>query len=121
MSGLDQPVRVSFVVRNTGSRAGTDVPQVYLRDDVASVTTPVRKLVGFEKVTLQPAESRRVSIEIPAVALSLWNAEMRRVVEPGRFSVMVAASAEDVRLHGSFEVQANRNNHEKLKKTSQIR
>ena len=97
---------MSFVVPNTGSRAGADVPQVHLRDDIGSVTTPVRKLVDFEKVTREPAESRRVSIEIPADALSLWNAEMTLVVEPGRFSAMVAASAEDVRWHCSFEVQA---------------
>ena len=106
IASVEQPVRVTFVVRNTGSRAGADVPQLYLRDDVASVTTPVRKLVGFEKVILQPGESRRLSIQIAPAALSLWNAQMKRVVEPGRFSVMVAASAEDVRLHGNFEVQA---------------
>ncbi len=103
---VEQPIRVSFVVRNNGSRPGADVPQLYLRDDVASVTTPMRRLVGFEKVTLQAGESRRVSIPIPPAELSLWNAQMKRVVEAGQFSVMVAASAEDVRLRGGFEVQA---------------
>ncbi len=101
----DQSVRVSFVLRNAGSRPGADVPQVYLRDEVASVTTPVCKLVGFEKLTLQPGESRRVSILIPPAEMSLWNSQMKRVVEPGRFSVMVAASADDVRLQGTFEVK----------------
>jgi len=102
----DGDVKVSFTVKNTGARAGKEVAQVYVRDDVSSVTTPVMKLAGFEKVALQAGESRRVTITIPSLELALWNTAMKRVVEPGSFTVMVAASAEDVRLKGRFEVIA---------------
>ena len=96
---------VSFVLTNTGARAGKEVAQVYVRDEVSSVTTPVMRLVGFEKVELKPGESRRVVIRVPTSELALWNRQMKRVVEPGTFTVMVAASAEDVRLQGKFEVK----------------
>jgi beta-glucosidase len=102
----DGDVKVSFTVKNTGARAGKEVAQVYVRDEVSSVTTPVMKLAGFEKVALQAGESRRVTITIPSLELALWNTAMKRVVEPGTFTVMVAASAEDVRLKGRFEVVA---------------
>jgi beta-glucosidase len=103
---LDGDVKVSFTVKNTGARAGKEVAQVYVRDDISSVTTPVMKLAGFEKVALQAGESRRLTIIIPSRELALWNTAMKRVVEPGSFTVMVAASAEDVRLKGRFEVVA---------------
>ena len=100
----DGEVKLSFTLKNTGTRAGKEVAQVYLGDDVSSVTTPVMKLVGFAKVALEPGESRRVTVTIPPSELALWNAQMERVVEPGSFTAMVAASAEDVRLTGHFEV-----------------
>lgn len=96
--------KVSFIVKNTGLRAGKEAAQVYIRDEVSSVTTPVMKLAGFEKVTLQPGEQQRVTITIPSTELSLWNRDMKRVIEPGFFTVMVAASAEEIKLSGRFEV-----------------
>ena len=77
-------MRLSFTVQNTGSRSGKEVAQVYLRDDVSSVVTPVMKLVGFTKVELQAGESRRISMTIPPSELALWNRQMERVVEPAR-------------------------------------
>lgn len=97
-------VHLSFVVKNTGNRSGKDVPQVYLRDDVSSVTTPEMKLVGFTKIELQPGESRRLEIIIPHGELALWNRDMKRVVEPGGFTLMVGSSAEAISLRGSFQV-----------------
>ena len=99
-------VRLSFVVKNTGSRAGKDVPQVYLRDDVSSVTTPEMKLVGFTKIELQPGESRRLEVTISNSELALWNRQMKRVVEPGSFTLMVGSSAETIALRGGFQVTA---------------
>jgi beta-glucosidase len=96
---------VSFVLANTGARAGKEVAQVYVRDEVSSVTTPAMRLVDFAKVALPPGESRRIVARIPATELALWNRQMKRVVEPGTFTVMIAASAEDVRLKGTFEVK----------------
>jgi beta-glucosidase len=97
-------VHLSFDLKNTGNRPGKEVAQIYIRDDVSSVTTPVMRLTGFEKVELRPGESRRLAITIPAMELALWDADMHRVVEPGTFTLMVGASAEDIRLHSSFEV-----------------
>ncbi len=96
---------VSFTLSNTGARAGKEVAQVYVRQDVSSVTTPVMRFVGFEKIELKAGESRRVAIRVPASELAVWNRQMKRAIEPGRFTVMVAASAEDVRLKGQFDVK----------------
>jgi len=100
----DGEPKVSFTLKNTGARAGKEVAQIYVRDDVSSVTTPVMKLAGFEKVMLQPGEGRRIAIHVPSGELALWNGAMQRVVEPGSFGVMVGASAQDIRLRGTFQV-----------------
>jgi beta-glucosidase len=100
-------VRLSFTVSNVGSRDGKEVAQVYLRDEVSSTTTPTMRLYRFNKIPLRPGGSRRLEFEIPVSELALWDADMRRVVEPGSFEVMVGASAEDVRLRGKFEVRSD--------------
>ena len=103
----DGRVRVSFTVRNTGTKPGKEAAQVYIRDLVSSTTTPVLRLRRFAKVSLAPAESRTLEFEIPVSELTLWNAEMKRVVEPGEFDIAVGASAEDIKFHGKFAVEAN--------------
>ena len=110
--GTDAAAKVSFVVKNTGGRAGKEVAQVYIRDEVSSVTTPVMRLAGFEKIELPPGESRTVTVTIPPSELSLWNVAMKRVVEPGWFSVLVGASAADIRLRGRFEVVVGEQAHD---------
>ena len=110
--GTDAAAKVSFVVKNTGGRAGKEVAQVYIRDEVSSVTTPVMRLAGFVKIELPPGESRTVTVTIPPSELSLWNVAMKRVVEPGWFSVLVGASAADIRLRGRFEVVAGKQVHD---------
>ena len=94
----DGDVRLSFTVRNTGNREGKDEPQVYLRDDISSGATPMMKLAGFTKIELAPGESRRVTMTIPSRELALWDRQMRRVVEPGAFTVLVGSSAETICL-----------------------
>ncbi|QNM84038.1 glycoside hydrolase family 3 C-terminal domain-containing protein [Sphingomonas sabuli] len=79
--------RVLVDVTNTGRRAGDEVVQLYLRDDEASVTRPVIELKRFQRVTLQPGERRTVTFELTPRDLSLWNIDMKRVVEPGTFTV----------------------------------
>jgi beta-glucosidase len=98
--------RISFTLTNSGKRAGKEVAQVYIRQEVASVTTPVMKLAGFAKIDLAPGETRRVTMTIPRAEFELWNRAMKRVIEEGTFSVMVGASAEDVRLRGRFKIQS---------------
>lgn len=87
---------VSVDVQNTGRRAGDEVVQLYIRDPVASMTRPVKELKGFQRVSLQPGEKRRVEIVLDRDQLGFWNREMRYVVEPGEFRVMVGSSSADV-------------------------
>jgi beta-glucosidase len=95
------PVTVSVDVTNTGSRAGDEVVQVYVRDKVSSVTRPVRELRAFGRITLAPGERRTVSFALDRSAFEMWNRQMRRVVEPGEFEIMVgpnSASTQNVTL-----------------------
>lgn len=89
-------VTVTVRVTNTGKRAGDEVVQVYLRDEISSVTRPVKELVGFRRVTLQPGETRDVAIAIEPRAFAMWNAEMKRVTEPGTFAIMTGPNSEDL-------------------------
>jgi beta-glucosidase len=91
-----EAVDVSVNVQNTGSRAGDEVVQVYVRDLVASVTRPVRELKAFKRVSLAPGETKTVTLSLPAEAFSFWNQEMQRVVEPGDFEILVGSNSEAV-------------------------
>jgi beta-glucosidase len=86
-------LEVTVHVTNTGSVAGDEVVQLYLRDDVASVTRPVQELRGFQRVHLAPRESRPVRFVIGEQALALYDSSMTRVVEPGTFTVWVGPDA----------------------------
>ncbi len=97
-------VDVSVDVTNTGSRAGDEVVQLYLRDDYSSVTTPDKVLRGFERVPLAPGETRTVTFTLKPEHLQLYNADRKWVVEPGRFTVMIGASSTDIRARGTFVV-----------------
>jgi beta-glucosidase len=99
--------KVSVHIRNTGSVEGAEVVQLYVRDEVASVTTPERALKGFARVVLRSGEDRVVSFVVGPEQMSLWNREMHRVVEPGTFKIMVGSSSSDIRLTDSLEVKNN--------------
>jgi beta-glucosidase len=101
--GPSGKVSVTVDVANTGSRAGDEVVQLYLRDVVSSVTRPVKELRGFERVTLAPGEKKTVTFTLGPDALSLVDRRMQRVVEPGRFEVKAGASSDTV-VTGTFEV-----------------
>jgi beta-glucosidase len=98
-------ITVSATVRNTGSRDGAEVVQLYINDVVASVTRPVKELKGFRKVALRAGETRTVEFQLGPEELSMLDRQLKRVVEPGEFAVMVGASSEDIRLTGKFEVR----------------
>jgi len=97
-------VTVSISVKNTGSLEGDEVVQLYTRDLVSSVTTYEKNLRGFERLHLKPGETRTVSFTLAPDALGLWNRDMRFVVEPGKFRVMIGSSSEDIRLTGEFSI-----------------
>lgn len=105
--GVQGQVRVSCTVRNTGNRAGDEVVQLYLHDEYSSVTTYTKVLRGFERITLQPGESKEVSFLLTPQELGLWDIHNEFTVEPGRFAVMIGASSEDIRLDGAFEIVRN--------------
>ncbi len=87
--------KVSVWVYNTGDRAGAEVVQLYVRDDFSSVTRPVKELKGFERIFLKPGEKKRIEFLITPDDLSFYNAEMKHVVEPGTFTIMVGNSSRD--------------------------
>jgi beta-glucosidase len=95
---------VTVTVRNTGARAGAEVVQLYVRDDVASVTRPVKALRAFERIVLEPGEARTVTFRLGPDDLAFYNHEMQRVVEPGTFTVWVGTSSADERQRARFEV-----------------
>jgi beta-glucosidase len=94
---------VSVEVENSGTRAGDEVVQLYIRDVVASMSRPVKELKGFQRVALRPSEKRRVEFTLSHDHLAFWNREMRYVVEPGEFRVMVGSNSRDV-IEAKFEV-----------------
>ena len=95
-------VTVRCTVTNTGDRTGDEVVQLYLTDDVSSVTTYTKVLRGFERITLAPGESRSLTFTLGPQEMGLWDKDMRFTVEPGSFTVGVGASSQDIRLEGHF-------------------
>jgi beta-glucosidase len=82
-------------VTNTGSRTGTETVQLYIRDLVSSVTRPIKELKGFEKIELRPGETKTVALDITPESLAFYDVNMKYVVEPGDFEIMVGNSSRD--------------------------
>ena len=95
---------VSFTLTNSGQRDGYEVAQLYISDPVASVAQPALALRGFQKLHLKAGESRRVEFALGYDELSIIDANMKRVVEPGDFNIKVGASSADIRLEGKLTV-----------------
>jgi beta-glucosidase len=91
-------------VKNTGQREGDEVAQMYIHEKVTTVTTYEKQLRGFERVHLNPGETKTVNFTLTPDDLSIWNRDMHFVVEPGTFEVMIGASSEDIKLNGAFEI-----------------
>ena len=91
--GVGEEATVSVAVTNTGSVAGDEVVQMYIRDQVSSLTRPIMELKGFQRIALEPGETRKVTFTITPDQLAFLNARMERVVEPGLFDVMVGTSS----------------------------
>ena len=102
----DGSVTVSVPVTNTGAVAGAEVVQFYVADPESSVDRPVKELKGFDKVFLQPGETKTVSVQLTRESLSFFDAAKHAwVAEPGRFDVLVGASSADIRGSVSFELK----------------
>lgn len=85
---------ISVKVKNTGQYKGTEVVQLYISDLVGSVTRPVKELKGFKRIELAPSEEKEVVFELPLHSLAFWNIAMKKVVEPGKFKIMVGTDSE---------------------------
>ena len=93
----------SVDVTNTGKLEGEEVVQLYIQDEVASVTRPVKELKGFQKIKLKPGETKTVSFEITANMLSFFDKDLLEVIEPGEFKIMISGNSVDL-IETSFEV-----------------
>jgi beta-glucosidase len=98
-------LEIQLQVKNIGGRPGTETIQLYLEDMVSSVATPVKQLRGFTRLTLAPGEAKSCSFKLTPDDLALYDQDLRRVVEPGQFRVMVGSSSQDIRLSGEFQVR----------------
>lgn len=94
----DGEFTLALTVRNTGERSGAEVVQLYLHDPVASVVQPVQRLVGYTRVPLEPGESRRLRVTVPADVASFTGRDGRRVVEPGDLELRFATSSTDTTM-----------------------
>jgi beta-glucosidase len=95
--------KIYVTVKNTGNRKGDEVVQLYLRDEYASVSRPLKELKAFKRITLEPGESRQVELSLPYRSFGLWNKDLKFVVEPGMFDILICKDAENILLRGKIE------------------
>ncbi|MBI5471569.1 MAG: glycoside hydrolase family 3 C-terminal domain-containing protein, partial [Ignavibacteriae bacterium] len=98
----NQELKISVDVKNDGKMAGKEIVQLYIQDEVASVTRPVKELKGFRKILLKPGELKSVDFTLTPEDLQFYNLEMKRVIEPGFFNVFVGGNSDDV-IAAQFE------------------
>lgn len=98
-------IKVKVSIRNTGKCDGQEVVQLYVRDLVSSVVTPVHELKGFQKVNVLQGETKVVEILIPVASLAVYNREMQRVVEPGGFELQAGSASNDIRIKKLITVE----------------
>jgi beta-glucosidase len=97
-------VTISFRLTNTSNRTGTEISQLYIYDELSIVIRPVKQLMGFARVELKAGESAEISFSLSANELGFYDRNMRFIVEPGFFQVMIGSSSKDIRLKGRFKV-----------------
>jgi beta-glucosidase len=103
--GTSDSTRVSVKITNTGPIAGDEVVQLYICDELSSVARPVNELKGFRRLHLEPGSSGEVQFTINPEMLSMLNQDMEKVLEPGRFRIMVGASSKDIRQRIYLEIE----------------
>ncbi len=91
---MGDPIRVSIDITNVGDVYGKEVCQIYLQDEYASVLRPIRELIGFEKVSLKPGETKSIKFNITAEDMSFTGIDMKKHIEPGKFNVFVGGSSD---------------------------
>jgi len=101
----EERLTASFELTNTGATAGSEAVQLYLRDRVASLVRPVQELKDFQKIALQPGESRTVQFVIDREKLSFYDAQLQWVAEPGEFELQIGSASDEIRLRDQFLLQ----------------
>jgi beta-glucosidase len=101
---VDGEVTVKVDVKNTGKVAGDEVVQLYINDIIATVPRPVKELKAFKRINLHPNETKTIEMKVKAESLSFYNLDMKWVVEPGKFTVMIGSSSDTILLEEEFEV-----------------
>ncbi len=101
----DETCHIEVTVKNTGAMDGKEVVQLYVRDKVSSVVTPVKELKRFEKVLIKAGESVKVQFDLPLSELSLYNVDMKKVVEPGEFELQVGTASDQILLQKTIRVK----------------
>jgi beta-glucosidase len=103
----DALAKVSFTVTNTGNRAGAEVAELYVGQQNPRVPRPIKELKGFEKVFLQPGDSRRITLELDQHSFAYFNTATEQWdALPDTYNILVGASSQDLRLQGQFELQS---------------
>ncbi len=102
---VNESTAIKFTIRNTGNVDGDEVVQLYLKDELASVSRPVKELKAFQRISLKAREEKEVVFEITPAMLSLLNDRMERVVEPGTFRIMIGSSSKDIRVREIIQVE----------------
>jgi beta-glucosidase len=96
---------VTFKLKNTGKYTTDEVVQLYLHDELASVARPIKELKGFQRINLHPGEEKKVKFTITPDLLMMFDVNMKEVIEPGMFRIMIGSSSTDIRLRELFEVK----------------
>ena len=99
-----ESIEVSFTLKNTSTRKGDEVAQLYIRDTVASLTRPVKELKGFKRVTLEGNQSTRITFELFINQIGFYGHDMSYIVEPGEIQLMIGSSSQDIHLTGKFDI-----------------
>jgi len=100
---LDQPVKVSFDVTNTGKRPGAEVAELYVGDSHAKIARPAKELKGFARVDLKPGETRRLTLQLDRRAFSYYDVDKKDwAADPGKFEILIGSSSDKIQLEGSF-------------------
>lgn len=101
----EQSLFVTFTVQNTGEMSGSEVVQLYLKDNQSSVERPIQELKGFSKLNLDPGEKKDVTLELPPESLEFWDPGTRSwTSEEGKFTIYIGSSSRDIRLKGEFKL-----------------
>lgn len=100
----DETTIVKFKLKNTGNYTGDEVVQLYIKDLLASVARPIMELKGFQRVRLNPSETKELMFKITPEMLSMLDVNLNKVVEPGEFRIMIGSSSKDIRFRGTLSV-----------------